>query len=188
MAKPIDLEKTPFDVIDTRIRTTGTALRESARALSLTRRDTVTVGDVERALVDVLGLDEIFDLLHRDIDGEMIVTLLRDYDFTCRPERLCQVELDESILPPHYPIALREAKVKLKGEIWVAHKYDRDTFPSNPHAHNYDRKLKMHLGTGDLYAGKDRVPCERIKKADLLTLRTLITRKNASISLPPLAV
>lgn len=36
----------------------------------------------------------------------------------------------------------------------VAHKYDRDTFPSNPHAHNYDRKLKMHLGTGDLYAGK----------------------------------
>jgi hypothetical protein len=176
LAKPIDLEKTPFDVIDTRIRTTGTALRESARALSLARMDAVTVGDVERALVDVLQLDEIFDLLQRDIDGEMIVTLLRDYDFTSRPERLCEVELGESILPPHYPLALREAKVKLKGEIWVAHKY------------NYDRKLKMHLGTGDLYAGKDRVPCERIKKADLLTLRTLITRKNASISLPPLAV
>ena len=188
MAKPIDLEKTPFEVIDTRIRTTGIALRESARELSLARRDAVTVGDVERALVDVLELDEIFDLLHRDIDCEMIVALLRDYDFTSRPERLCEVELDESILPAHYPIALREAKVKLKGEIWVAYKYDRDPFPSNPHAHNYDRKLKMHLGTGDLYAGKDRVPCERIKKADLLTLRMLITQKNASISLPPLAV
>jgi hypothetical protein len=93
LAKPIDLEKTPFDVIDTRIRTTGTALRESARALSLARMDAVTVGDVERALVDVLQLDEIFDLLQRDIDGEMIVTLLRDYDFTSRPERLCEVEL-----------------------------------------------------------------------------------------------
>ena len=81
--------------------------------------DAVTVGDVERALVDVLQLDEIFDLLQRDIDGEMIVTLLRDYDFTSRPERLCEVELGESILPPHYPIALREAKVKLKGEIWL---------------------------------------------------------------------
>lgn len=148
----------------------------------------VTVRDVERALVDVLQLDEIFDLLHQDVDSEMIETLLRHYDFTSRPERLCEVELSESILPTHYPIALREAKVKLKGEIWVAYKYDRDPFPSNPHAHNYDRKLKMHLGTGDLYAGKDRVPCERIKKADLLTLRMLITQKNASISLPPLAV
>lgn len=122
------------------------------------------------------------------MDRETIVALLRDYDFTCRPERLCEVELDESILPSHYPIALREAKVKLRGEIWVAHKYDRDPFPSNPHAHNYDRKLKMHLGTGDLYAGKDRMPCERIKKTDLLTLRMLFTQKNASISLPPLAV
>src|SRR5690348_10024976 len=105
---------------------------------------TVTVREVEGALVDVLGLDEIFDLLHRDIDRETIVGLLRDYDFTSRPERLCGVEFDESILPPDYPIALREAKVKLKGEIWVAYKYDRDPFPSNPHAHNYDRKLKMH--------------------------------------------
>lgn len=167
---------------------TNIALPKAASALSAAKGQSIMVRDVERALVDVLELDEIFDLLYRDIDSEMIVAILQDYDFTIRPEKLCEVEFEESILPSDYPIALREAKVKLKGEIWVAYKYDRDPFPSNPHAHNYDRKLKMHLGTGDVYTGKDRVPCERIRKADLLTLRMLITQKNASIPLPPLAV
>lgn len=188
MPKPLDLESTRFEVFDARISVTNVALPRAASALSAAKAQSITIRDVERALVDVLELDEIFDLLYRDIDSDMIVALLKDYDFTIRPQKVCEVEFEESILPPDYPIALQEARVKLKGEIWVAYKYDRDPFPSNPHAHNYDRKLKMHLGTGDVYAGRDRVPCERIRKADLLTLRMRITQKNSSIPLPPLAV
>lgn len=32
--------------------------------------------------------------------------------------------------------------VNHKGEKWVLHKYDKDIFPSNPHAHNYDANVK----------------------------------------------
>ena len=45
------------------------------------------------------------------------MAILHDYDFRIRPKKLCEVEFEESILPSDYPIALREAKVKLKGEI-----------------------------------------------------------------------
>ena len=153
MPKPLDLESTRFEVFDARISVTNVAFPRAASAVSAAKAQSITIRDVERALVDVLELDEIFDLLYRDIDSDTIVALLKDYDFTIRRRR-CARWNSRNQYSPDYPIALQEAKVKLKGEIWVAYKYDRDPFPSNPHAHNYDRKLKMHLGTGDVYAGE----------------------------------
>ena len=53
---------------------------------------------------------------------------------------------------PHY-FAAAPIKVKVKGECWIIHKNDRDPFPSNPHAHNYDSfaAYGLDLGTGRLY-------------------------------------
>lgn len=70
------------------------------------------------------------------------------------PQLLAVAEFDESIIPEGTERALLEEKVKHKGEIWLIHKYDADPFPSNPHAHNHESNLKLHLGTGDLYLGK----------------------------------
>jgi hypothetical protein len=70
--------------------------------------------------------------------------------------------------------------IKLKGEVWEVHKHDKDEFPSNPHAHNYEYGLKLHLGTGVLYKKKNMVGS--IRKKDLLKLRNLIEQKFASIT------
>ncbi len=47
-----------------------------------------------------------------------------------------------------------EARVKVAGKIWTIHKNDKDTFPSQPHAHNYENGEKLDLHTGDIYVGK----------------------------------
>ena len=115
MPKPLDLESTRFEVFDARISVTNVALPRAASALSAAKAQSITIRDVERALVDVLELDEIFDLLYRDIDSDMIVALLKDYDFTIRPQKVCEVEFEESILPPDYPIALQGGKSEAQG-------------------------------------------------------------------------
>ena len=45
-----------------------------------------------------------------------------------------------------YPIKYSKVKeiIKEGGEIWVVHKYDKDSWPSNPHAHN-ENKEKLNL-------------------------------------------
>jgi len=165
LAKSFNLDKTPFEVLDKRITNTKIALDESSEALSAARGETITRRDVENGLIAVLGLDEIFDLLDRDIDSAEVLSLLSDCDFArLRTERLCEIVLDESIIPAGVSLFLTEAEVKLKGEVWTVHRCDADPFPSNPHAHNYARALKLHLGNGDLYQRKDRVSCGRMEK------------------------
>jgi hypothetical protein len=189
LAKPFDLDKTPFDVLDRRLTTTNAALGEASQALSAARGETISRRDVETGLVAVLGLDEIVDLLDRDIDTAQILSLLCDYDFSrFRPETLCDITLQESIIPEGVPVCLTEAEVKLRGEKWTVHKYDADPFPSNPHAHNYAQGLKLHLGNGDLYPHKSKVSCGRIAKKHLVQLRDLVIQKNATITLPPLLI
>ena len=63
---------------------------------------------------------------------------------------------------------------------WVVHKNDPDPFPSDPHAHNYEADLKLHLGNGELYNGSKcvgKIPAKKFKE-----LRSSFK----SISLPPL--
>jgi hypothetical protein len=99
-------------------------------------------------LVEVLNLDQTADLLDAELDSTRIGSLLSTYNFQrLHPESLCTVELEESIIPPGVPILLTEVKIKQRGEIWFVYKNNADPFPSNPHAHNYDRGLKMHSAT-----------------------------------------
>jgi hypothetical protein len=153
------------------------------------RRETITRRDVENGLIDALGLDEIFDLLDRDIDSAQILSLLGDCDFArLRTEILCEIVLDESSIPAGVPLYLTEAEVKMRGERWTINKYDADPFPSNPHAHNYAQNLKLHLGNGDLYQHKKKVPCGRMPRKNLIMLRDLVVQKNMTIALPPLVI
>ena len=185
LGKPFDFDRTPFEVFDRRHAATNIALGRSSEKLSARRGETVTRRDVENGLVSVLRLEDIFDLLHRDIDTDEIISLVSDCDFArLRPETLCEIRLDESIVPDDVPLSLIEADVKLKGEIWTVHKYDADPFPSNPHGHNYARALKLHLGNGSLYQNKSRVSCARMPAKNLMKLRDLVLQKNSTIVLP----
>lgn len=96
------------------------------------------------------------------------------------PEVLAVAEFEESIIPEGTERALFEEKMKHKGEIWLIHKYDADPFPSNPHGHNHESNLKLHLGTGDLYMGKKVVGS--LSRKNLEALR----EKVKHVVLPPI--
>lgn len=178
-----------FDIIEARLLKLKAGLRESSSAISLERNDTVSIVEIELALIEVLDVDDIGDILNCDIDTQIILELLTGYNFErLRPEKLCEIVLEESIIPLGIPIFVTEAQVKLRGEVWVVHKNDADPFPSNPHAHNYQQRLKMHLGTGDLYIHKQKMPCKRMSRSLFIEFRDRLMQKNASLILPPLAV
>jgi hypothetical protein len=89
---------------------------------------------------------------------------------------------DDSIVPHEYDNEIIKAEIKDDGEIWTIHKNDKDTFPSNPHAHNYDKHYKLHLGNGKLYRKKNCIGS--INKKNLLILRQKISENIKNIKLP----
>ena len=77
-----------------------------------------------------------------------------------------------------------KADVKMKGQRWRVYQNDADPFPSDPHAHNLDQIVKLHLGTGGLYRGrklKDVLP-----RKHFLDLRERFSA--IGIVLPPLEI
>jgi hypothetical protein len=72
--------------------------------------------------------------------------------------------------------------IRCNGNVWYVHKSDADPHPSSPHAHNYEKNLKLHLGNGQLYRRKDLVGV--IGKKELLAIR----EKIKSIALPVLEI
>lgn len=113
------------------------------------------------------GVDE---LIAKDWDEEEIISALRDCKSVKElPNIEAIVKLDESIIPDGTDQALLEQLIKHKGEIWFVHRHDADPHPSNPHAHNYESNLKLHLGNGDLYMIRRKVGS--ISKKNLLAIR-----------------
>jgi hypothetical protein len=110
-----------------------------------------------------------------------MVEILVARDFS-KPIQMEEVSLEESILPAGFPKLLTEGVIKHKGEKWEIHKYDKDSFPSNPHAHNYDANVKLHLGTGELFNSK-REAIGKLKSRELQAIRG----KVKNIELPPFA-
>lgn len=92
------------------------------------------------------------------------------------------VYIENTIIPEGTYRTFLEEQVKFKGEKWIIHKNDADPFPSSPHAHNYEARLKLHMGNGDLYHGTDKVGT--VKRKDFINLRNSF--KN--IAMPPLEV
>lgn len=139
--------------------------------------------ELQLALADVLGLadHESVKILGYKLNANEMVERLKGYSFY-RPDIVEKVTLDHSILPPGVPDILNEEQIKFKGQIWEIHKYDKDPFPSDPHAHLQGIGYKLHLGTGELF--KKRELIGQVAKKDLIAIRTLITK----ITLPKLLV
>lgn len=133
--------------------------------------------DIQNALAEVLQLsgNPPLGLLERRLSSPQIIEMLKGFDFTkYHPECLAVVTLEESVLPPNTPRLLTEQTVKSSGEVWRVHKNDSDPFPSNPHAHNLESGLALHLGTGDLYNRKRQVVA-KVGCKELLTIRGKLT-------------
>lgn len=96
---------------------------------------------------------------------------------------LIELEETESILPDSFKIraGIAEAftslnkldfipklEVKRNNEKWRIHRSDPDNFPSDPHAHNVENGLKLHLGTGGLYNKREFVDFINEKHLDFI--------------------
>ncbi|MBU2714340.1 hypothetical protein [Zooshikella harenae] len=160
-------------------------IKDSEEAIQKLSTDSlsVTSDDIQNALVEVLDLNSSTGLLYMELPAEKIICLLSSFDFSkYHPEFICEVTLEESIVPSDIPVLLTEQTIRAGGEIWMIHKNDADPFPSSPHAHNYPKNLVAHLGNGELY--RKREILGKLKKKDLVLLRGLI--KN--VNLPTLEV
>jgi len=145
----------------------------------------ITSMDFQVALGSLLGYDEreTDRVFEHGLTAEEMLQYLVNYEFIF-PDEIANVTFDHSILPEGVPQRLDEEIIKHKGELWVIYKYDKDPFPSNPHAHNKETGYKLHLGNGDLYSYKNEPLKEKVSKKYLIAIRD----KVRNIDLPPLTV
>lgn len=149
-------------------------LDKALNKLNNGRQKPISSLEFQMALCEVLGYedDDAGKMLTHRLNADQMLENLSGYDF---PEKLAFIEFEVSIIPENLPSRLDEQIVKVKGEIWEIHKYDKDPCPSNPHAHNIETGYKLHLGTGELYSSKCKPLFERVKEKDLRTIRSQIS-------------
>jgi hypothetical protein len=100
-----------------------------------------------------------------EISYDEALHLLSDFDFNIFHKKFFS---EQKILPPDLLIEYK-VKIKSKGLIWIIHKYDKDPFPSNPHAHQLENNIKLDLSNGKFYKTREHI-CT-LKKKDLLLIR-----------------
>ena len=159
------------------------AAATARQALSQFRGMEISSMDIQSGLCARLNLKEKdhLELLDLDLTDSKIIDLLAGFDFRIfHPDVLATIELVDPLVPTNFPRLLTEQTIKVRGEVWRIHKNDADPFPSNPHAHNYEAGVVLHLGTGELF-DRNRSSRGFIGKKGLTRLRNEL--KN--ITLPP---
>ncbi|MCK5243319.1 hypothetical protein KAR34_12800 [bacterium] len=97
---------------------------------------------------------------------------------------IIEIDLGYSPISDKCRRRLDEVTIKKDGQVWRIHKNDSDPFPSKPHAHNLESRLKMDLSTGNLYYKNEFQ--ETIKTKYLFDLRDRAEKKG--VLLPELKV
>ena len=119
---------------------------------------------------------ELWDI---DLNIKRAQELLTGFDFNILNQT---IDIDEVWFPGNlFP----DQKIRFKSgnTIWVIHEYDRDPFPSNPHAHCRDRNYKLHLGNGQCFQKRQLV--HTFNRKQLLKIREQASLKYKG-ELPPL--
>jgi hypothetical protein len=105
--------------------------------------------------------------------------ILKDFDFETLD---LVVETSLGVIPIEFRFNTK-VRIKSKGLIWIINRYDKDPFPSNPHAHQLESNIKLHLGNGECYVKKKFI--SKINKKELFRIREDIIKK-CDINLPKL--
>jgi hypothetical protein len=147
--------------------------KAAARSLAAKLELPIECDHVEAALVEVFALDDSTELLDLGLSRDKILSAVDSYDFRrFFPQPLATLAVEDSIIPRGGIRRLVEQTVRVHGEVWRVHRNDADPFPSNPHAHNLESGLKLHLGTGELFLGKQFAGT--INRKDLLAIRNAL--------------
>lgn len=123
------------------------------------------------------------EIFFKELSSEAIVKIVTDY-LADNGALLGEILFDKQVDVTLPSDELKKAKVKFSGDVWYVYKTDKDPFPSSPHAHNYSKNLKLHLGNGDLYLKKEIVG--NMKKNELTAFRKLVKAQIKNIELPKL--
>jgi hypothetical protein len=91
----------------------------------------------------------------------------------------------EYLIPPTNIALTRYLKCKTGGRIWIIHQGDPDPWPSQPHAHDYEYREKLHLGNGHLFSVSTRKPVGKFAKHYFESLRQEISLRRPGLKLPP---
>ncbi len=121
------------------------------------------------------------DLIDANISYNEAFALLESFNFDTINH---YITTSADILPSNLLMAYK-AKFKSKGTIWLIHKYDRDPFPSSPHAHQLENNIKLDLSNGRCYKIKKYI--YTINRRDLTAIREEAS-KVFDGDLPPLAI
>jgi hypothetical protein len=89
-------------------------------------------------------------------------------------EKIAEISTsEESVVHIHAAMRLLTEKTVKRGSyVWVFHKSDADNWPSPLHGHDYEKKVKLDVLTGQIYDTATKQHCANLKKCDLENLRT----------------
>lgn len=132
-------------------------------------------------LADRENLEWSGDIWHIDITYEEALRVLEKFDFNVL---FNPMETSIDILPQDLIIQYK-VRVKIKGLIWIIHRYDADPFPSNPHAHQINNNIKLDLSNGMCYRQRKLVYI--VDKKTLIQIRGEASKVYKG-NLPPLTV
>jgi hypothetical protein len=85
------------------------------------------------------------------------------------------------------PVSIQKLQLKRDGYKWTFHKNDADEWPSDFHAHDYDRRLKLDAKTGNIYDAVTKSHCGTLNpkthkalQAELLASKDFSERAKAT--------
>ena len=125
------------------------------------------------------------NIIFKRLSSIQMIDALKDYDFVSRIP-IGSIVIEKTIIPSGFPRLSQRALIKVEGELWRIHLYDKNPFPSNPHAHNLETNLRLHLGSGELFQKRQLVG--KIAKKDLLLIRERINNVLKDLVLPELCI
>lgn len=125
------------------------------------------------------------NIIFKRLSSIQMIDALKDYDLVSHIP-IGSIVIAKTTIPGEFPRLSQRALIKVEGELWRIHLYDKDPFPSNPHAHNLETNLKLHLGSGELFQKRQRVG--KIAKKDLLLIRDRINNVLKDLVLPELCI
>jgi len=172
------------DRLSESIRSLIEATADAGKALSAKSGLPLEYAHIQDALVEVMELDSPEELLDKELSAVAIAAILENYDFhRLFPKQIAVIHFEDSIIPDRTSRKLIEVTVRANGEVWRIHQNDADPRPSNPHGHNLESGLKLHLGTGELFQGT-RNTGEKVRRKHLEAIRAKLSK----YALPPLAL
>ncbi|SRR6266567_1356033 len=172
------------DQLSESIRLLVEAAADAAKALSAKSGLPLECAHIQDALVEAMELDSPEELLEKELSADAITAILENYDFhRLFPKLIAVIHLQHSIIPDRTSRKLIEVTVRANGEVWRIHQNDADPRPSNPHSHNLESGLKLHLGTGELFQGR-RNTGQKVPRKHLEAIKARLSKH----ALPPLAL